>query len=225
MLLVIEDDAPIRRALRHSLGDLVDRVVEAESGQHGLALAGTERPVLVILDLGLPDIDGGEICRSLRQITGVPIVILSARHSEREKVRLLDLGADDYVTKPFSTDELVARVRAHLRRSGPAADETPVIRSGRVAIDSSARRVTVDDAAVHLTPIEYDLLVTLAADAGRTLTHRQLFDRVWRRSYGNPQHHLRVHLTNLRRKIEVDPTAPQLIVTEPGVGYRFEILR
>jgi len=224
-LLVIEDDAPIRRALRNALGDVADRVLEAPTARAGIDLAAAERPELIILDLGLPDAQGADVCRQIRGSSRCPIVVLSARHSDAEKVLLLNEGADDYVTKPFSTSELVARVRAHLRRSRlPASEDVAaVIDAHGLAIDLVRRRVSRAGIAVRLTPIEWDLLRTLITNPGRTLTHQQIFDAVWGTAPGHPQQYLRVHITNLRRKVEPDPARPSLIVTEPGVGYRAEL--
>ncbi|GAC1517108.1 MAG: two-component system response regulator KdpE [Gemmatimonadaceae bacterium] len=219
-ILVIEDEAPLRQVLRTALEEVVDRIVEAETAARGLELAAAERPALVVLDLGLPDRPGAEVCRELRLWARMPIVVLSARHSEQEKVTLLDLGADDYVTKPFTTGEFVARVRAHLRRGSVAS--SPIIEAAGLVIDVTTRTVMRQGAPVKLTPIEWEILRTLATQAGRTLTHRQIFDAVWDRPYGSPQEYLRVHVTNLRRKIELDPARPRLVVTEAGVGYRFD---
>ena len=224
-VLVIEDDSPIRRALRHALADLAERVLEAGTGQAGVDLAAAERPELVILDLGLPDLPGLTVCREIRSWSRSPIVVLSARHSDDEKVELLNAGADDYVTKPFSPAELVARVRAQLRRARlPAGEDvSTVIDAYGLTIDLMRRRVSRDEHVVRLTPIEWDILRTLVTNAGRTLTHQQIFDAVWGSAAGNPQQYLRVHITNLRRKVESDPARPVLIVTEPGVGYRAEL--
>jgi len=224
-VLVIEDEPQIRRAVRNALADSADRIVEAAGGREGIDLAASWRPDLVVLDLGLPDVTGLEVCREIRKWARMPIVVLSARHAEEEKVALLNAGADDYVTKPFSTQEFTARVRAKLRRAALAAapDAGTVVTAGQVVIDLGARRVTRDGERVHLTPIEFEVLRTLAAQAGRTLTHQQIFDAVWGKAIGNPQQYLRVHITNLRRKIEAEPASPRLIVTDPGVGYRFEL--
>jgi two-component system KDP operon response regulator KdpE len=224
-LLIIEDDAPIRRALRNALSDVTDRLLEAPTGREGIDLTATERPDLVILDLGLPDVRGVDVCREIRAWSRVPILVLSARHADAEKVQLLNAGADDYVTKPFSTPEFVARVRALLRRARlPTADDVAtVVEAYGLTIDLLHRRVTRGGAAVRLTPIEWDILRTLVTNAGRTLTHQQIFDAVWGDAAGNPQQYLRVHITNLRRKVETNPARPELIVTEPGVGYRAEL--
>jgi two-component system KDP operon response regulator KdpE len=224
VVLVIDDEPQIRRVVRHALEGDVRRVVEAATGREGIDAAAAERPALVVLDLGLPDMPGLDVCREIRQWSEAPIVVLSARHSDQEKVALLDAGADDYVTKPFSTVEFQARVRAHLRRSrvNPlSAADTPIEIDG-LSIDLAKPALLKDGAPVHLTPTEWDVLRTLIRHAGRTLTHRQIFTAVWGNSYGDAQQYLRVHIRSLRRKIERDPVRPQRIVTEPGVGYRFE---
>jgi two-component system KDP operon response regulator KdpE len=223
-ILVIDDEPQIRRAVRNALADDDVRVVEAATGSAGLDVAAAERPSLVILDLGLPDVSGLEVCRELRTWSSAPIIVLSARHSDQEKVALLDAGADDYVTKPFSTVELQARTRAQLRRSRqtPLAGADEPVEVDGIRIDLSKPSLVRGGEAIHLTRTEWDLLRALLKHAGRTLTHRQLFTAVWGNSYGDAQQHLRVHVRNLRRKIETDPVRPRLIVTEPGVGYRFE---
>jgi two-component system KDP operon response regulator KdpE len=224
-MLVIDDEPQIRRVVRHALEAEEARVLEAASGREGLDLAAAERPDLIVLDLGLPDMAGADVCRDIRGWSAVPIVVLSARHSDREKAELLDLGADDYVTKPFSTIELRARVRSHLRRAAlaaaPAGDARLDVGHG-VAIDLARRSVTRDGIVVHLTPIEWELLRVLATNAGRTLTHAQLYARVWDRPHGDAQQNLRVHVASVRRKLERDPVRPAIIITEPGVGYRLE---
>lgn len=226
-VLVIEDEKKIRDIVHDALCEPADTWCNAGTGAEGLAIAAAERPDLIVLDLGLPDMDGLEVCRRLRAITTAPIVVLSARHTERDKVTLLDAGADDYVTKPFGSIELRARVRAQLRRArmpaGPADDQPLVL--GDLTVDIHRRTVTRNGASVHLTPTEWALLVTLATNPGRTLTHDQLFSAVWGKSYGQPQQYLRVYITHLRKKIETEPYAPRFIITEPGVGYRFEVDR
>ena len=210
--------------MRHALEPDLGRVVEAATAREGIDLAASHRPALIVLDLGLPDAPGEGVCREIRLWSKAPILVLSARHADREKVALLDAGADDYVTKPFSTAELQARVRAHLRRA--AADDLPGDRPlevGGLVIDVAARTLRRDGQPVHLTPTEWNLLRAFVRDAGRTLTHAQLFRAVWGALGGDPQAHLRVHVANLRRKIERDPVRPRLILTEPGVGYRFEL--
>jgi two-component system KDP operon response regulator KdpE len=222
-ILVIDDEVQIRRAVANALRPLSDRVLEASSAAEGIDLAATARPDLIVLDLGLPDMSGTAVCREIRRWSSTPIVVLSARHGEAEKVELLTAGADDYVTKPFSLAEFVARVQAQLRRSRTLSHSmsVPFLCDG-LTIDLVRREVRRDDEVVRLTRIEWSLLQTLVTHAGRTLTHQQLFDAVWAKSFGNPQQYLRVHMTNLRRKVEREPASPCLIVTEPGVGYRFE---
>ncbi len=223
-ILVIDDEPQIRRALKSALSEVADRVIEASTGAQGIDLAAAEQPDLIVLDLGLPDLAGADVCREIRRWGSMPIVVLSARHSEQDKVQLLSLGADDYVTKPFSTLELLARCKAHLRRARAqrsAAPETPLI-FGELSIDIARRVLLRGGQMAHLTPIEWNILRALVLASGRTLTHQQLFDAVWGKAFGNPQQYLRVHITNLRRKIESQPATPRFVVTEPGVGYRFE---
>jgi two-component system KDP operon response regulator KdpE len=224
VILVIDDEPQIRRVVRHALEADVERVIEAETGREGIDLAAAERPDLIVIDLGLPDVDGLQVCREIRAWSTAPIVVLSARHSDREKVALLDAGADDYVTKPFSTTEFQARVRAQLRRArlNPLTTADATITIDELSIDLAKPGVTRNGTAIHLTPIEWDLLRTLLRHAGRTLTHRQIFAAVWGNSYGDAQQYLRVHIRSLRRKLERDPVRPRLIVTEPGVGYRWD---
>jgi two-component system KDP operon response regulator KdpE len=226
-VLVIEDEQKIREVVRQALSEPADRWFDAGTAADGHPLAAKEHPDLIVLDLGLPDMDGIDVCRRLRTMTTVPIVVLSARQSEGDKVALLDAGADDYVTKPFGPIELRARVRAQLRRARmpvSPADEQPLV-LGDLAIDIHRRTVSRGGVSVHLTPTEWSLLLALASSPGRTLTHERLFHAVWGKSYGQPQQYLRVYITHLRKKIEVEPYAPRFIVTEPGVGYRFEVDR
>ena len=224
LALVIDDEPQIRRVVRSALEGEVSRVIEASTGTEGLEIAATQLPALIILDLGLPDIGGIDVCREIRKSSTVPIIVLSARHSDREKVKLLDVGADDYVTKPFSTLEFQARARAQLRRvrQVPIATLDAPLEIEGLTIDFAKPAVTRGDQLVHLTKTEWDLLRTLAKNGNRTLTHRQLFAAVWAKPYGDAQQNLRVHIRSLRRKLEADPVRPRLIVTEPGVGYRFE---
>ena len=228
LVLVIDDEPQIRRAVRDALREVAARVDEASDGAAGVAAATEHRPDLIVLDLGLPDVPGVEVCRQIRRRSAVPIIVLSARHSEHEKVDLLNAGADDYVTKPFSVLELAARARAQIRRAktfaSSSASAAP-ISIGGLLVDTVHRRVSRSGTQIHLTPIEWQILATLIGSAGRTLTHQQIFDAVWDREFGSPQQYLRVHITNLRRKIEPDPAAPQIIITEPGVGYRAELSR
>jgi two-component system KDP operon response regulator KdpE len=221
--LVIDDEPQIRRVVRHALADDFSRVLEAESGNKGIDLAASERPALIVLDLGLPDINGVDVCIEIRKWSDAAILVLSARHSDVEKVAALDAGADDYVTKPFSTIELQARVRALLRRAAPRGDKSQTIMQyADLKMDLNARTLVRQDKAVHLTPTEWELVRVLMSNGGKTLTHRQLFAAVWPgRSAGDAQQYLRVHIANVRRKIETNPLEPRYIFTEPGVGYRF----
>jgi two-component system KDP operon response regulator KdpE len=220
--LVIDDDPQIRRALRAGLERNGYTVALAASGEEGLDAAAEAAPEVVILDLAMPGIDGLEVCRQLREWSSVPIIVLSVREGEKEKIAALDLGADDYLTKPFSLDELLARLRAVLRRTGSAEEpEAPSFSAGDLHIDFTRRRVTLAGNEVHLTPIEYDLLRYMALHPDRVLTHRQLLTKVWGPAYAEDTHTLRVHIANLRHKIEPDPARPRLLHTEPRIGYRF----
>jgi two-component system, OmpR family, KDP operon response regulator KdpE len=223
VVLVVDDEPQIRRVVKHAFASTF-RVIEAATGRDAIDLAAAERPSIVILDLGLPDISGLEVCREIRAWSSAPIIVLSARHSDQEKVALLDAGADDYITKPFSPSELQARVRAQLRRArlAPAAGPAQIVEIGTLVIDLAKPSLKKGDTVVHLTKTEWELLRTLLKHTGRTLTHRQLFHAVWGNSSGDMQQYLRVHVRSVRRKIEDDPVRPRLIVTEPGVGYRFE---
>ena len=222
--LVIDDEPHILRAVRHALEPEFSRILEAATAREGVDQAAAQRPDIVILDLGLPDRPGLWVCTEIRKWSTVPIIVLSARHSESEKVRLLEEGADDYVTKPFSPKELQARVRAQIRRARLAQSPQGegVFEVGDVVIDTASRTVRRAGEAVHLTPTEWDLLRTFLRHVGRTLTHQQLFRSVWAVSSGDPQGYLRVYVASLRRKLEPDAIRPRLIITEPGVGYRFE---
>ena len=222
-ILIIEDEPAIRRLLRTTLNAQGYQVGEATTGAEGLAAIASQAPDLVMLDLGLPDIDGLEIIRRLRRDSSVPLIVLTARSDESTKVKALDLGADDIVTKPFGAEELVARVRTALRHRILEQDEPPVFHTGEIAVDLVRRVVTVGGNTVKLSPKEYDLLTQLVIHAGKVLTHNHLFREVWDIPYtGDPQY-LRVYIRQLRRKLEVDPDRPRYIVTESGVGYRLEI--
>jgi len=218
-VLVVDDEPAIRRFLRVSLSAHGYVVFEADNGQAALSAIVADRPDLIILDLGLPDLDGVEVTRLLREWTHIPIIILSVRGQETDKIAALDAGADDYLTKPFGAGELLARMRVALRRAGQSGTE-PVFTSGDLTVDLARRMVTVADREVQLTPTEYDLLRVLVTYAGKVLTHRQLLREVWGMGYEQEMHMLRVNVSNLRRKIEPDPARPRYILTEPGVGYR-----
>jgi two-component system KDP operon response regulator KdpE len=223
-ILVIEDDPTVASVVADALRDTARLVRRAGSAAEGVAAALDDPPELIVLDLGLPDLDGVDVCRRLRDTTRVPIVVLSARQAERDKVQLLNAGADDYVTKPFSTPEFVARVQAQLRRSQLYQTEAPrSIQIGDLTVDLARRIATRGTRELGLTPVEWHLLRVLATNAGRTLTHRQIFHAVWGNAFGDAQQYLRVHITHLRRKIEETPATPSIIVTEPGVGYRCEL--
>ncbi|HET7456179.1 MAG TPA: response regulator [Gemmatimonadaceae bacterium] len=222
--LVIDDEPQIRRVLRRALGADGARVIEAATAAEGVDAAAAHQPSLVVLDLGLPDGAGVDVCREIRRWSTVPIIVLSARYADDEKIALLDAGADDYVTKPFNPEELVARVRAQLRRARVGASPAPgPLQLDGITVDLVARTVTRDGEPVHLTKTEWELLRVFLTHAGRTMTHRQLFAEVWGAGVaGDAQQYLRVYVANLRRKLEVDPVRPRLIVTEPGVGYRLD---
>ena len=217
--LIIDDEVQIRRLLRVALEGAGYAVQEAETGQLGLQAVALRRPDVVLLDLGLPDLDGLEVVRRLREWSQVPVVILTVRTEEIDKVAALDAGADDYVTKPFSTAELLARLRAAQRRARPA-EEVAVYTNGSLTVDLTTRRVTRNGREVHLSGTEYSLLALLVRHAGRVLTHRQILREVWGPKSEEHRTYLRVYLTHLRKKIEADPAAPALLRTEPGIGYR-----
>lgn len=218
-ILIIDDEKQIRRLLKVALTGHGYELEEAVSGQDGLNKAAVFRPDLVILDLGLPDLPGLEVLRRLREWSQTPVIILSVREQENDKINALDNGADDYVTKPFGMGELLARIRAALRHAAGLGNE-PVLNFGDLEIDVAQRRVTVDGNVIKLTPTEYELLRNLAVYSGKVLTHRQLLRAVWGPSYENDTQYLRVYIAQLRRKIESDPSRPRHIITEPGVGYR-----
>ncbi len=222
LVLVIEDERPIRRFLRAAFDAAGFRFVEAATAAEGLAHAAMHVPDVIVLDLGLPDLDGIEVTTQLREWCTAPILVLSARGQERDKIRALDAGADDYVTKPFAVGELLARVRVALRhraQAGPAAEDG-ILEIGDLRIDHGRRLVTLGGNAVRLTPIEFRLLATLARHPGRVLTHEHLLREVWGPAQTRQHHYLRVYMAQLRHKIEKEPSRPRLLLTEPGVGYR-----
>jgi two-component system, OmpR family, KDP operon response regulator KdpE len=220
-VLVVDDEPQIRRALAVNLKARGYDVDQAASGEEALHLAAARHPDVVLLDLGLPGIDGLEVIRGLRGWTSVPIVVLSVREAEADKVAALDLGADDYLTKPFGMNELLARLRAALRRHQPVAEE-PVVETPDFRVDLVARRVWAHGEEVHLTPTEWSILDVLARHPGRLITQRQLLQQVWGPSYERETNYLRVYLAQLRRKLEPEPARPRYLITEPGMGYRFE---
>ncbi len=225
-VVIIEDEPQIRRFVRTALEAEGWQVHEADTAKKGLIEAGTRKPDLLVLDLGLPDGDGLDVIRDVRGWSGVPIIVLSARADEADKIAALDAGADDYLTKPFGTGELLARVRANLRRprnaatDGAALDDDPIFRFGDVEVDRTARIARRAGKEVHLTPIEYRLLSVLMANPGRVLTHRQLLREVWGPSHTDQSHYLRIYMGHLRQKLEPDPAQPQHLLTETAVGYR-----
>jgi two-component system KDP operon response regulator KdpE len=222
-VLVVDDERQIRRFLRISLETNGYAVQECESGSAALSKAAQWRPDLIILDLGLPDMDGLDVLKRLREWTQTPVIVLSAREADQDKVSALDGGADDYLTKPFSTAELMARMRAALRHTLPNHD-TPVIEIGGLRIDLAHRAVTRDARPIKLTPTEFALLRLMARHAGKVLTHKQILREVWGPEYAEETHYLRVYFAQLRQKLEEDPALPRLLLTEPGVGYRFVAL-
>jgi two-component system, OmpR family, KDP operon response regulator KdpE len=222
-VLIVDDEPQIRRFLRTSLGAHGYRVIEASRGQEAIMLTTTERPEVVLLDLGLPDIDGLQVIQRLREWSTVPIIVVSVRGQEAEKIEALDAGADDYVTKPFGMGELLARIRTALRHRLQAEVEVPVFHAAGLTVDLIRRLVTVDGLEVKLTPREYDLLRVLVTHAGKVITHRQLLREVWGPASVAETHYLRVYIGQLRQKLEPDPAQPRYILTEPGVGYRLRI--
>lgn len=220
VILVIEDEPPIRRFLRTSLGAQGYELIEAGTIKEGLQQASSRNPDVVVVDLGLPDGDGVEVIKHLREWSDVPIIVLSARGADADKVRGLDAGADDYLTKPFSMSEFMARLRAALRRRSRSAAGAPTASAGSITMDHERREVAVDGREVHLTPLEYKLLTALVRNAGKVLTHEQLLKEVWGPAYGEEAHYLRIYIHQLRQKIEQDPARPRYLLTEVGVGYR-----
>jgi two-component system KDP operon response regulator KdpE len=223
LVLVVEDEPQMQRFLRASLTSHGFNVREAPSGATAITEATTHNPNLILLDLGLPDVDGIDLTRQLREWSRVPIIVISARGREEDKVEALDAGADDYLTKPFGVNELLARIRVAIRHAEQAGSDrsSPVIDIGGLHLDLDRRQVLVNGSEVHLTPIEYKLLVLLAKNAGKVLTHRQILKEVWGPAYAGQSHYVRVRMAELRKKIETD-AGPKLFVTEPGVGYRIK---
>jgi two-component system KDP operon response regulator KdpE len=221
VVLIIDDEIQIRRLLRVTLEGNGYRVFEAAGGQEGLVEAAQRRPDIVVLDLGLPDMDGLVVLQRLREWSEAPVLVLSVREGEEDKVAALDRGADDYMNKPFSTAELLARLRAARRRAQPVADNA-VFHSGPLQVDLSSRLVTLKGREIKLTPTEYSLLRLLVRNAGKVVTHRQILKEVWGPNYVEQTHYLRVYMAHLREKLEADPSRPELLLTEPGVGYRLK---
>ena len=219
-VLIIDDEPPIRKLLKVSLSAHGYEVHEAISGAEGVAQAAIVKPDLIILDLGLPDLDGKAVVRRLREWSDIPVLILTVRDQEKEKIDALDAGADDYITKPFSVGELLARMRVSLRRAAHAGDE-PIIVCGNLSIDLAQRRVLVENQEIKLTPTEYEIMKILAQNSGKVLTHRQLLKAVWGDTYSDDTHYIRVYIGQLRRKIERDDSNPVIIETVRGRGYRF----
>jgi two-component system, OmpR family, KDP operon response regulator KdpE len=224
LILVIEDEPQMRRFLRAALGAQNYRLVEATTARDGLAQAASRNPDIVLLDLGLPDRDGLEVTRELREWSAAPIIVLSARGREQDKVAALDLGADDYLTKPFGVEELLARIRVALRHAAQPVGGPPelVFEVGDLWVDLARREVRRGGQEVHLTPTEYKLLTLMIRHAGKVLTHRQLLKEVWGVNYADQSHYVRVYMAQLRQKLENDPARPRLLITEPGVGYRLK---
>ncbi len=224
IVLVIEDESQIRRFLRATLTSRDYIVIEAPTAQEGLTEAATRQPDLVILDLGLPDMDGLEVAKRLREWSRVPIIVLSAREQEHDKIAALDAGADDYLTKPFGVGELMARMRVALRHAATSTQESAeaIFTVGDLRIDLARRQVFIKDAEIHLTPIEYRLLSVLAHYAGKVVTQNQLLKEVWGPAYQDENHYVRVYMGQLRHKLEIDPARPKYLITEPGVGYRLK---
>lgn len=220
-ILVIDDEPQIQKLLRVTLQARGFEIAEVSSGEDGILQAAMVRPDLIVLDLGLPDIPGMEVLQRIREWTQIPIIVLTAKDREEDKISALDSGADDYVTKPFGMGELLARIRVALRHNAKSQDE-PILKFGRLAIDLAGRTVELDGEKIKLTPTEYELLKILATNAGRVMTHKQLLQQVWGgHQYDSDSHYLRVYIGHLRKKIETDSARPNFIITEPGIGYRF----
>jgi two-component system, OmpR family, KDP operon response regulator KdpE len=224
LILLIEDEPQMRRFLRITLTTQGYRLVEAATAQEGLMQATTRNPDVVLLDLGLPDLDGLEVTRRLREWTQTPVIVISAREQEQDKVRALDAGADDYLTKPFSAGELLARIRVALRHAAKqkAGRQEPVFTLHNLRVDLEQRQVFVNEKEVHLTPLEYKLLIVLIRNAGKVITHSQILKEVWGPAYVSEVQYLRVYMTQLRHKLEADPSRPRFLMNEPGIGYRLK---
>jgi two-component system KDP operon response regulator KdpE len=225
VVVVIEDEPQIRKFLRATLEGQGYRLFEATTGADGVIEVGSRQPDVVIIDLGLPDMDGLDVIRRVREWTDVPVIVLSARGQERDKVTALDAGADDYVSKPFGAGELLARIRVALRHTAGASHEADdaAFKVGELRVDLLRRQVFVSDKEIHLTPIEYKLLTTLVRHAGKVVTHQQLLREVWGPSHEDQAHYVRVYMAHLRHKLEVEPARPCYLLTEPGVGYRLNV--
>jgi len=225
LILLIEDEPQMRRFLRITLQGRSYRLIEAAGGVEGLTEAATRNPDVVLLDLGLPDIDGLEVTKRLREWSSVPIIVISAREQEDDKIMALDAGADDYLTKPFGAGELLARIRAALRRSASRQEggQEAIFSFGSLTVDLLKREVLLDGKEVHLTPIEYKLLSVLVKHAGKVITHSQLLKEVWGAAYAGQTHYLRIYMAQLRHKLEADPARPRFFINEPGIGYRLKI--
>jgi two-component system KDP operon response regulator KdpE len=222
-ILVVDDEPQLRRAMKATLSSIGYTVVEAKTGEEALTRMDELRPDLVLLDLNMPGLGGLETCRAMRERSDLPIIILSVRNTEPDKVQALDAGADDYVTKPFGIQELLARIRAAMRRSPGASSDVRLVKSGALEVDFVQRRITVDGRAVRLTPKEFELLQFLASHANQPVAHRKLLQAIWGPDYGDEVEYLRVFINSLRKKIEINPSKPAHLVTEPWIGYRFVI--
>jgi two-component system, OmpR family, KDP operon response regulator KdpE len=225
LILLIEDEPQMRRFLRITLQGYGYRFIEASTGEQGLTEVATRNPDVVLLDLGLPDIDGLEVTKRLREWTQIPVIVLSAREQEEDKIRALDAGADDYLTKPFGAGELLARIRVALRRAAlqHSGSEASVFVLDNLKVDLLKRQVFLNDDEVHLTPIEYRLLAVLIKYAGKVITHNQLMKEVWGLAYVEQSHYLRIYMAQLRHKLEADPARPKFFINEPGIGYRLKV--
>jgi two-component system KDP operon response regulator KdpE len=221
-ILIVEDEPPIRKLLTISLDDAGYKTVECDNGKEGMRLAASVKPELVLLDLGLPDIDGKDVIKSVREWSQVPIIICSVRNDDKEMIGALDLGADDYITKPFNPDVLLARIHANLRKAATKEAGEPELSNGRIHMDLVRHEVSIDGKKTAFTPKEYDLLRYFLIHRGKMLTHRQILSEVWGAAHGEDMQYLRVYVGQVREKIEPKPTAPTYIITEPGIGYRME---